>query len=177
MPRSKSTRAPVRSFEQLSPAVAERFWSKVDKTLGHGPAGTCWIWAAGTFPNGYGQFFIGRIDGQSITAKAHRIAYALTYGTVPSNQLILHRCDTKACVNPSHLLLGSPKENTVDAAIKGLMPRGSRHGMAKLSDKQVVEARMRRASGEIYRTIAEDFGVTLATIRNVTCGNNWKHLK
>ena len=68
---------------------AERFWEKVAKSDG------CWTWLAATDQNGYGTF--GRRE------KAHRVAFALTGGTVPDGHELDHLCRNRACVRPDHL--------------------------------------------------------------------------
>lgn len=54
-------------------------------------------------------------------------------------------------------------------------PKGERHGMHKLIEKQIQEIRIRRNAGEILRTIAEDFGVSLQQIHRI-CTGAWKHI-
>lgn len=69
----------------------DRFWAKVDFS------GDCWEWTACT-KNGYGKF--GRTGGTQI---AHRIAYELLVGPVPSEITLDHLCRNRPCVNPDHL--------------------------------------------------------------------------
>jgi hypothetical protein len=57
-----------------------------------------------------------RLNGQ--TKPAHRWAYILTYGDVPSAVLIRHRCGWGGCCNPAHLLPGTHKENAWDIAAR-----------------------------------------------------------
>lgn len=54
---------------------------------------------------------------------AHRLSYSLNVETIPRlvvetrpdiPRFILHHCDNKWCVNPTHLYLGTNKENTHD---------------------------------------------------------------
>ena len=82
--------------------VSQRFWSKVNF---NGPVpiscphlGSCWLWTAGQFSNGYGQF--------SIKAKkklSHRISYQYMVGTIPDGLDLDHICRVRNCVNPAHL--------------------------------------------------------------------------
>ena len=87
----------------------ERFWNKVKKTK------TCWLWKAGKSKAGYGQF------GQNHKRfYAHRSSYEMAYGKIPRGSLILHSCDIKLCVNPSHLRIGNHSQNLKEAYKRGL---------------------------------------------------------
>ena len=44
----------------------------------------------------------------------HRISYLLTYGRIPKNLLVLHRCNNKGCWNPAHLYAGTDADNSRD---------------------------------------------------------------
>ena len=50
---------------------------------------------------------------------AHRLAYKLAYGEIPTNKVICHHCDNPSCINPEHLWAGTQSENIVDAYKKG----------------------------------------------------------
>lgn len=107
----------------LSAKDTARFWSKVDKTPGHGPEGLCWKWMAAlnVRPEGYGRFAVRR-DGHKVGLSAHRLSFVLAGGVIPEGLSVMHTCDYKPCVNPDHLLLGSQANNTADMVSKG------RHG-------------------------------------------------
>lgn len=89
-------------------AMADRFWSKVQKTDG------CWEWQGGHFTHGYGRAW----DGER-QVLAHRLAFVLASGAIPDGMHVLHKCDVPLCVNPEHLFLGTHADNMADCGEKG----------------------------------------------------------
>lgn len=96
-----------------------RFMTKVHRrTLNE-----CWPWKAGTNLNGYGQM---RVGFKKIGA--HRLSWEIHNGSIPHGMHVLHCCDNRLCVNPSHLFLGTHADNMRDRVAKNRSARGERHG-------------------------------------------------
>lgn len=75
--------------------LPDRFWPKVDAT------GPCWEWLAAKNRRGYGQIGLGsRSLGLGM---AHRVAWELLVGPIPSGMELDHLCRNPSCVNPDHL--------------------------------------------------------------------------
>ena len=70
---------------------------------------TCWIWQKQLDYSGY-----GRIKGNPLGMRAHRVSYQLFKGLIPADLILRHTCKHKACVNPDHLVLGTHKDNAQD---------------------------------------------------------------
>ena len=88
--------------------LRERFTEKV--IFGRG----CWLWAGAVMWKGYGAIGYFRK-----VLRAHRVAYELCVGPIPSGAHVLHRCDNRLCVRPNHLYLGTPRDNALDMSRKG----------------------------------------------------------
>lgn len=74
----------------------------------------CWIWAAAINEFGYGVAF-PKAEGR--TRLAHRVTYQMLNGTIPEGLQIDHLCRIRNCVNPSHMELVTPRENTLRGAV------------------------------------------------------------
>ena len=94
---------------------ADRFWNKVLITSQK----QCWEWQASRQSSGYGAF--AYTPKRIVTA--HRVSWALANnnGVLPDSKLVvMHLCDNKLCVNPSHLTLATVAVNNLDAINKGI---------------------------------------------------------
>ena len=81
------------NIDEMPIQTTNRFWDKVDRS------GDCWNWIGSVGQDGYGRM---KINGKLI--KAHRYAYVLFNGPIPTGFIIHHLCHNTACVNPDHLV-------------------------------------------------------------------------
>lgn len=139
----------------------------------------CWNWTASKNKQGYGNIGIGsRKDGSRKTAKAHRVAFYIFNNVDPDGFDVCHKCDNPSCINPEHLFLGTEKDNMQDMYKKGRQPRipSHKHGSAKLTIEQVLEAKRLRKQGVSYYSMAKNLGVYRETIRAAVVGKTWKNI-
>lgn len=142
--------------------LEERYLAKVDVS---GPD-DCWLWTGGLGGSPYGMLWDGtyRESGSPRMVTATRIGYRVRLGVDPGDRRVLHTCDNPPCHNPNHWFLGSVGDNNRDRHSKGrtVLPdnRGERHGMARLTDRQVGEIRDRYARGDVLQAdLATEYGV------------------
>jgi len=152
--------------KSIKPSFYERFWSRVARADGD----ACWEWAAARFTAGYGKVALPRsrkLEG------AHRIAWLLTYGPIPNDLWVLHRCDNPPCCRPDHLFLGTCKNNSDDMIAKGRHPRVGVSVPSvnrKLSADRILEIRARAVAGESHRAIALALNINRRTIDRIVSG-------
>lgn len=116
------------------------------------PNSGCWIWVGSHLgPHSYGHICINYR-----TTLAHRYAYERFIGPIPPGLVVRHRCDTKSCVNPAHLVAGTQADNIADKVAKNRQAKGQRHGMAKLTDEQAQA--IARLTGSVH-PIAAEYGI------------------
>lgn len=159
------------------------FWRKVNKLSG------CWVWTGTKNENGYGYF---GVSGKMI--RAHRISWMMHNGVIPNKLHVLHKCDTPSCVNPSHLFLGTHKENMMDRDLKGRnkihcgdsngarihpekLARGSKNKSSKLSEEKILKIRLIYSLGGIsQKELAAQFNMNQTTIGDIIRRETWKHV-
>jgi hypothetical protein len=147
-----------------------QFWARVNKTE------TCWLWTGATLPFGHGH--LGRrVDGVNVDHLAHRFAWEATYGPIPSDACVLHRCDVPACVRPDHLFIGSKADNNQDRTSKGRGHIGERHPSAKLTADKVRQLRELYAKGLTQRALADRFGVSQIVVSRIVRRVAWKQVR
>lgn len=141
------------------------------------PNSGCWLWTGEIDAYGYGSFYLAKIKEGSrwrkTRAKAHRLSWALHYSEPPAELEVCHRCDVPACVNPEHLFLGTHAENQRDMVQKNRHSRGERQGSARLTEAAVREI---MASALTSQSLADRFGVSMASVNDVRRGVTWAHL-
>ena len=137
------------------------------------PNSGCWLWTGACTGAGYGAIAIGgKLWG------AHRVSYAAFHNTeIQTGYLIRHSCDNPPCVNPDHLLLGTVKDNSRDAIDRDRTPWGREIWTAKLSPEDIPSIRGRLAKGEIYTSIAADFGVSPSNIGYIKKSRSWRRVE
>jgi hypothetical protein len=148
---------------------AERFWPFVDKTSS--PDG-CWLWLSSIGHNGYGKFS-ERDGGKLRQHVAHRVAWELTYGSLPAGKLLHARMPgghPKHCVNPAHLYEGGAAENGTDARVDGVV-------RTKLTLEQVRTILVRAEAGEQMTALAREYGVSASTINHIVWRLSWRQLE
>lgn len=157
--------------------VELRFWDKVKKSESEEG---CWEWTAFK-SRGYGTFSWWE---RGKTMRAHRAAWVITNGEIPSGLYVCHHCDNPICVRPSHLFLGTQKDNMMDCFSKGrgYKPRPSNHrrgedvNTARFTEEKVFQMRRMKLKGVSPFRISKWLGTNHRTVRLAVNGETWKHV-
>lgn len=112
--------------------------------------------------------------------QAHRLSWMIHNGAIPPNNLVLHTCDNRCCVNPSHLFVGTHKDNAEDRESKGRgnQPKGSKNGWAKLTERQVLAIRKRHIPGKggNARSLMNEYDISQPTFHRIIRRVGWRHV-
>ena len=154
-------------------ALEIRFWQQVAKRTDD----QCWLWIGAKDKDGYGK--IKTRDRKTI--RPHRLSWEIHRGPVPEGMQVCHDCpgkDNPSCVNPSHLWLGTSKDNCLDSFRKGRTPtQGEQCKQTKLSAFTVEFIRVLYDSGEYSQgELAKIFNLNFSHIHKIVLRKIWKHL-
>jgi hypothetical protein len=154
--------------------LENRFWRFVTK----GSEDECWEWQGQRLESGYGRISLG---AKSLGSEgAHRISWRMHNSNkeIPKGWHVMHKCDNPSCVNPSHLTIGTAKQNTQDMIAKGrkrvVSPKGEGNGKSLLNEEKV---RLIRSSTLSHAAIARELGVSPNCVRGVRIGRTWTHIQ
>lgn len=156
--------------------IQDRFWQRVDK----GGPEDCWNWTGTKIKDGYG-IIAGPLYGKRYMEKgrnmlAHRASWIMANGDIPESSeyhgwVVMHKCDNPSCVNPSHLILGTQRQNVHDMITKKrdvrVSPIGTKSKRAKLTDAQVADIRASAVGGV---KLADKYNVHISTIARARYG-------
>lgn len=140
------------------------FWSRADV----GAEDSCWNWQGAKTNRGYGVY----APMPGVLLRSHRVAYGLHHGGVDDEMFVCHKCDNPSCCNPSHLFLGTPKENSDDMIQKGrkAVLLGEDNPMSKLSRGSV---RQMFQDPRTNKEIASEYGISPSLVSMIRRRKLW----
>lgn len=154
---------------RVSPGVAMGFLTGAVST----DTDDCIEWPFASTGGGYGKI---SIDGELVSVPSEVL---LRSGrTKPSPRHVAAHapkvCHNRKCINPRHLRWATASENAADKILDGTDNRGSSHGNHKLHEPDIPKI---RDDCRAPKAIADEIGVSEATIRDVITRRTWSHIK
>ncbi len=152
--------------------------------------GNCWKWK-GPF---FGVHRYGSAKVRGFKGRAHRLSYILHHGCIPDGMHVLHKCDTRECVNPNHLMIGDHQANMDDRSNRGRtaksqlgdkhysrsrpesVPRGEKLPQSKVTEQQVREIRVLAGFGMPQAKIGMQYGVKQKAVSQIVRRESWSHI-
>lgn len=90
---------------------------------------------------------------------------------------ILHSCDTRNCVNPEHLSVGTHAENVAEQVERDRVRKGrDMYWSVKLTEQDVRDIRAMKRPDLSNRKIAEMYGVSTSQVEFIIARKRWKHV-
>lgn len=147
------------------------FWDRVYNHVSKD--GDCTLFIGSRDDCGY-----GRINRDGKLVRLHRAVWERDRGAIPRGGVVMHTCDRPACIEPSHLRLGTQRENIADMDSKHRRRTlvGSEKSESKLHERDIPRIRAMLEAGYTCVAIGKIFGVTDMMIRHIKKGRAWTHV-
>lgn len=127
-----------------------------------------WIWSKSKDKDSYGNSSWGQWY-----IRAHQLSWiAFNKKPIPKGLWVLHLCiEHPDCVNPAHLYVGTPPQNTAD-----MMSQGT-HKSPKTINEETAEKIMRSKGDGTSAERAKTFGVSRELVNHIDMGTSWFDLR
>jgi hypothetical protein len=103
---------------------------------------------------------------------SHRLSYRSFIGEIPDGLCVLHRCDTRNCINPEHLFLGTQADNIHD-----MVAKNRQSSFRILTEQQVAQIKTALSQGQRQVDLARQYGVREPVIYNIKHNILWKRVE
>jgi hypothetical protein len=125
---------------------------------------------------GVGRYASVNVSGKQVMV--HRLVAEAFIGPCPDGHIVCHGPGGPLDNRLENISYGTYSKNTgEDRRRDGTIPCGSRSGVAKLNEEQVLEIKRRTAAGESRASISRLFGVRPETISHIATGRTWSWLE
>lgn len=158
----------VLSMKKCTKCLQETLNARFDNKWAKDSSG-CWLWHGSISSTGYGNI---KFKGKVICV--HRYAYERWVDIIPDGLYVCHTCDTRNCINPDHLFLGTHKDNMEDMTRKGRRC-GELNSSSKLTEKNVKEI-LASPPGST-KELAKKYKIHRSTVNAIKAGKLWGHVK
>jgi len=142
-----------------------------DQFLRHTQKGTegCLEWTGQIQPileNGRGGYGLAHvpadIEHRVRKTTAHRVSWLIFKGPLLENEILLHKCDNRICVNVEHLSVGTHYLNTQDMLDKGRHPR-----MGTIRKQYGPQILALRKEGMSQDNIAKELSISQSAVSKI----------
>lgn len=130
---------------------------KIMKKIIH--QGDCWIWTGCVNSDGYPKI----TRNYDCNIKGHRYVYQCMKGDIPKGEVIRHTCDNPLCLNPDHLISGTPTDNMMDR-------KERMRTQNAVSEQQNELIRELRGKGLSQRAVADAVGCSQGHVSRLERG-------
>lgn len=95
---------------------------------------------------------------------------------IPKGMVVRHRCKEKLCVEPTHLEIGSARDNMMDKKRDKTNLEGEQHPFAKITRETAMKIKKSKGNGT-QKERAESLSVTIAIVSQIDTGKSWTFLE
>ncbi|AYV83316.1 MAG: HNH endonuclease [Hyperionvirus sp.] len=131
-----------------------------------------WIWQQYKNSEGYGQSTFN-----DITISAHRLSYIVfNKKMIPDGLVVRHMCNLPSCVNPEHLEVGTPLQNSADKKKFNTELLGEKNPRSTIDTPTAKMIYISKILGLMRKTRAALFKVSVDLVIAIDTKRSWKHI-
>lgn len=135
-------------------------------------ANNCWTINKYKNGNGYRRYR-KKENGKFTGFYLHIESYKMHKGEIAEGLVVRHICHNRACFNPEHLDIGTPKQNSEDTVKANKQAKGTKIAQSKLNEEQVLEIRKLYSEGMTQIELGKMFDVNASNIWAIVHGKTW----